>query len=185
MTKSRLGSLRREMSLVAAMLVTGMPAIVIAQVDPGLSQDSPEKFYLSCKVSDVPHVMVRDLYQVPPPTPANMARDIFESGAISLTEPPPETWEVDRARNLIVAGPGGWAWTFRDATFGSREIVASFRTDGGTSIHININRINGTMVTSTFPSEAAIEAWRKKHGKPLPSYWTWTQQCTASQSPKI
>ena len=162
-----------------------MIGVAFAALLAGLSQDVPEKLYLTCQVTAPPDVTVTELYRVPPRNQDALAMDLFKHGAVSLMEPPPETWIVDRAQHLIEAGPGNWHWTFSNAAFGTNEIRASLTTQGGTYISVAINRISGDVKTTNVRTEADIEAWRKKHGKPLPRTWTWTQQCTASQSPKL
>jgi hypothetical protein len=151
----------------------------------GLYQGLPERLYLTCQVKEPPSVTVAELYRVPPLNHDALAMDLFKQGLVSLMEPPPETWEVDRVQKLIKAGPGNWSWTFNNAGFGTSEITGSLTTSGGTFISVTFNRISGVAETTIMRTDAASEAWRKEHGKPLPPTWTWKQQCTASQSPRF
>lgn len=151
----------------------------------GLYQESPDKLYLTCEVSAPPDVAMSDLYRVPPRDEVTMAMDLMKHGAVSLMKPPPETWIIDRSQQSIEPGPGSWRWTFDNAAFGTSEIRASQTTEGGRYISIAFNRITGAAKTSFVMSALESEAWRKKHGKPFPRIWTWTQQCTASHSPRF
>ena len=83
-----------------------MIGVAFAALLAGLSQDVPGRLYLSCKVTAPPIVTVAELYRVPPRDQDALAMDLLEHGAVSLVEPPPETWVVDRAQLQIEAGPG-------------------------------------------------------------------------------
>ena len=117
-----------------------MIGVAFAALLTGLSQDVPEKLYLTCQVTAPPNVTAAELYRVPPRDQDALAMDLIKQGAVSLVEPPPETWVVDRAQHLIEAGPGNWRWTFSDAVFGNSEISAALTTHGGTYIAVTFNR---------------------------------------------
>ena len=162
-----------------------MIGVAFAAALAGLSQELPDKLYLTCRMTASPEVTVAELYRVLPLDRDAFAMDLFKHGLVSLMEPPPETWEADRAQRVIKAGPGNWHWTFSNAAFGTSEISGSLKTSGGTFISVTFNRISGIAETTIMRTDADSEAWRKKHGKPLPPAWTWKQQCTASQSPRF
>lgn len=162
-----------------------MIGVAFAAALAGLSDEFPDKLYLTCRMTAPPEVTVAELYRVLPRDRDAFAMDLFKHGLVSLMEPPPETWEVDRSQQLIKAGPGNWKWTFEHAGFGTSEIRGSLTTSGGTFISVTFNRISGVAETTIMRTETVSEAWRKEHGKPLPNTWTWKQQCTASQSPRF
>lgn len=162
-----------------------MIEVAFAVALAGVSQEFPERLYLTCQVSTPPAVAIGDLYRTPPRDEVTVATDLIEHGAVSLMEPPPETWIVDRDQQRIEAGPGSWRWAFDNAAFGTSEIRASLTTEGGRYITVTFNRITGAAETSFVMPEPESEAWRQKHGKPFPRSWSWTQRCTASQAPKF
>jgi hypothetical protein len=146
-----------------------------------LSSDLSERLYLTCQVSDPPHVKIADIYRTPPSDEEAMARDILQAGEVSLmTPPPPETWELDPYVRTIKAGPGGWQWLFNNADFDPSEISGTITPQAGRYIMVRFNRISGTAETTFVIPQRASDAWRQVHGKPLPLTWSWTQTCTAS-----
>ena len=162
-----------------------MIGVAFAAMLAGMSQASDNELYLTCKVTKSHTVAIADVYRVPPRDGMAMAKDVLEGGVVSLMEPPPETWVVDRSQRSIKAGPGSWHWTFSNASFGANEISGSLRTGGGSLIWVSINRITGNVETTYFVTDAQNADWQKKHGKPLPPSWTWTQRCAASQATKF